>query len=414
MSTASKNNLSFPGISQIRIYGSYLEINRTPFRFRFAILLVTLLCYFSCTVNTSNNNADMPDSGGEGIYHAGGFAIEESGDFTILSVINPWQGASDLVFRYVLASRDSDTGDELFLDGNKVPVIRTPVSSVICLSTTHIALLDFIDETASIVAVSGGDFIYNSGIRERREQGDLPGIGYDLNLNYERILDLNPEVIFAYGVDAEAAAWLDRLRDLGMNVILIGEYLENSPLAQAEWVKFVARLFEKQDMAAEKFSSMEKEYMQLAGLAAASGQKPVVMSGLPWRNSWFVPGGNSHFARLINDAGGRYLWDNNRGRENFPVDLEKVIEQSATADYWINTGTALSMSDIGGIDKRLTSLRPYRLNNIYNNNARLNQSGGNDYWESGIVNPHLILKDLIHILHPGILPGHEPFYYRQL
>ncbi len=361
----------------------------------------------------SSNEVNAPfHAGSDGTHHATGFDIEVFDDYTLLSVYNPFQGARDMMFRYVLTARDNN--NDLPGHLSKFPVIRTPVTSVICLSTTHVALLDYIDQTKSIVAVSGGEYIYNDGIRKRIENGELPGIGYDMSLDYERILELNPEIILAYGVGAEAAAWLDRLRVLGMNVVIIGEYLEGSPLAQAEWVKFVAHFFDKQDMAAEKFSEMERKYLELTAMAAASEKKPVVMSGLPWRNSWFVPGGNSLFASLISDAGGRYLWDNDQGRENFPVDIEKVIEQGSTADYWINAGAALSGADILNTDKRLGSIRPFRLNNVYNNNARLNSHSGNDYWESGIVSPHIILKDLIHILHPGLLPGHIPVYYRKL
>jgi iron complex transport system substrate-binding protein len=377
----------------------------------FILFFLSVAFLSSC----SSNEINAPfHSGSDGIYHATGFDIEVFDDYTLLSVYNPFQGARDMVFRYVLTGRDKNTDKDLPGHLSNVPVIRTPVASVICLSTTHIALLDYIDQTQSIVAVSGGEYIYNDGIRKRIENGELPGIGYDMSLDYERILELNPEIILAYGVGAEAAAWLDRLRSLGMNVVIVGEYLEGSPLAQAEWVKFIAHFFDKQDMAAEKFSVMEQEYLGLTAMAAASENKPVVMSGLPWRNSWFVPGGNSLFAALISDAGGRYLWDNDKGRENFPVDIEKVIERGSTADYWINAGAALSGADILNTDERLGSIRPFRLNNVYNNNARLNIHSGNDYWESGIVSPHIILKDLVHILHPALLPGHTPVYYRKL
>ena len=38
----------------------------------------------------------------------------------------------------------------------------------------------------------------------------------------------------------------------------------------------------------------------------------------------------------------------------------------------------------------------------------------NDYWESGIINPHLILADLIAIFHPDVLSDHQLFYYKQI
>jgi iron complex transport system substrate-binding protein len=376
------------------------------------LLLMTVFFFSAC--GHPQKNTLFPRSAGEGIDYATGFDIEVSDGFRILTVYNPWQGARGVMFRYILACRDSGRVGQLPENAGNLPVIRTPVRTVICLSTTHIALLDFIEETGSLIAVSEGEYIYNENVRARLDRGELPGIGYDMNLNYERLLELNPDVILAYGVDAEAGAWLGRLRGLGMNVVLVGEYLENTALAQAEWVKFVAHFFNKQDLATVKFSEIEKEYLELKDMVSETETRPVVMSGLPWRNSWFVPGGNSLFASLIADAGGRYLWDSNRGRDNFPVDIEKIMEQGSSADYWINTGTAVSVGDILNADERLAGLRPFRTEKIYNNNARINNHGGNDYWESGIVNPHIILRDLIHILHPDLLPGHRPFYYREL
>jgi len=379
---------------------------RITYKQIFIILLVFF--FISCHDNSEKNHElryDNPE-----VTHAMGFSVEEHDSYHIMRVYNPWQGARDVLFSYVLADYDKELPESL----PEATLIRTPVRSVICLSTTHIAMLDFIDETAKITAVSGSDYIFNPDVRERIDMGELSDIGYDMNLDYERILELNPDIILAYGVGAEAGAWLNRLNSLGMKVVMTGEYLEGSPLAQAEWVKFIAHLFEKQDIAVERFNKIEKEYLELVELATGAETIPVIMSGLPWRDSWFVPGGRSHFASLVADAGGNYLWGGDSRRENFPVDIENVIDRGSKADYWINIGTVLSKRDIENTDKRLATLRPFRMGNLYNNNVRLNRFGGNDYWESGIVNPHLILRDIIHILHPDLLPGHEPVYYRQL
>jgi iron complex transport system substrate-binding protein len=140
----------------------------------------------------------------------------------------------------------------------------------------------------------------------------------------------------------------------------------------------------------------------------------VVLTGLPWRDSWFVPGGDSQLVTLISDAGGRYLFDTNSGRDNFPVSMETVFSKAVEADYWINTGTARSIRDIEKTDPRLAGLRPFLKGTVYNNNARTGEAGGNDFWESGIVNPHLVLKDLINILHPELIDSHQWVYYHKL
>jgi iron complex transport system substrate-binding protein len=338
-----------------------------------------------------------------------GFEIVEEENFRILRVFDPWQGASDMTFEYILVDRDRDLPNPL----PRGTLVRTPVKSVICLSTTHIAMLDFIGALGNINAVSGSRYIFNESVRQRMTEG-LPDIGYDMNLDYELILQLQPDIILAYGVGAESGSYVGRLQRLGINVILIGEYLEQSPLAQAEWVKFIAHFFNLQEHASERFLQVEAQYNQLKEITSNVSSRPGVLTGLPWRESWFVPGGSSLIAGLISDAGGEYIFKGNQGRENFPVDLETVFSRAGEAEYWINTGTALSLSDIEKTDRRLTGLHPFRNNSVYNNNARINEAGGNDFWESGIVNPHLVLGDLIRILHPELLGSHQLVYYHKL
>ncbi len=342
--------------------------------------------------------------------HARGFCIEDHPGYRKVSVFNPWQGAGNRVFRYYLVDRDDPVPPGI--DKNRV--IRTPVESIICLSTTHVALIDQLGKTGTITAVSNPQLINNPELKKRYESGYLTDIGYEHNLDYEKILSLHPDIVMVYGVGGEASGYVERLEELGISFVLNGEYLEPTPLAQAEWVKFVAAFFGLDELAEEKFIETEKNYHELALLASSVEEKPVVMAGLPWRNSWFVPGGRSFFATLVSDAGGDYIWKNNPSRENFPIDMEIMFEAGDRADIWLNTGSAVSTNEIINVDNRLSSMPPYLNGNIYNNIARVNRHGGNDYWEKGITEPHVILKDLVHILHPSLLPGHELVYYKKL
>jgi iron complex transport system substrate-binding protein len=97
-----------------------------------------------------------------------------------------------------------------------------------------------------------------------------------------------------------------------------------------------------------------------------------------------------------------------------PLGLENVFIQSLKADYWLNTGSVTSKSEILSLDPRLGSMPPFIRGNIYNNNKRVTAGGGNDYWESGTLKPHIILKDIAAILHPGIFGNYEPVYYRKI
>jgi iron complex transport system substrate-binding protein len=51
---------------------------------------------------------------------------------------------------------------------------------------------------------------------------------------------------------------------------------------------------------------------------------------------------------------------------------------------------------------------------IFNNNKRTSNYGGNDFWESGIIHPDIILQDLRKIFNPEQTPEYNLFYYKEL
>ena len=347
---------------------------------------------------------------GPGTAHARGFRIEAFPGFTILHVHNPWQGSSGIRLEYVLSSDPSLIPDSLM----HLPAVKTPVSRVICMSTTHVAMIEALGMTKSIVGISGPHYISNPIIREGVKAGEVLDVGADQSLNYERIVSLKPDVVMAYGITAEVSGMVKRLKDLGITVILNGDYLENEPLGKTEWLRFIAAFYELGREADSVFSGIREEYENHLQLTGNLSDRPGVMTGLPWKDSWYVPGGRSFAAAFIRDAGGEYIWTDVDSREAAPVDLESVFARGADADFWINCGSARSLEDIRATEARLVGFKPFREGRVYNNTARLNETGGNDFWETGVMEPQRILADMIRIFHPGLLPGYELRYYEML
>jgi len=119
-------------------------------------------------------------------------------------------------------------------------------------------------------------------------------------------------------------------------------------------------------------------------------------------------------ANFINDAGGDYIYKREPARESLNLSIEKVMLEGYDADIWIHTGMANSLKEIQGADDRLTQMQAFKNKEVFNNNKRQNEFGGNDFWESGVVNPQLVLKDLIQIFDPNILNDTAFYYYQKL
>lgn len=342
--------------------------------------------------------------------YARGFRIERFTGYKILHVINPWQGSRTVHFQYILSDDTSRIPDSL----KQHPVIQVPIKRVICMSTTHVAMIDALGESNAIVGISGSDYITHPGLRSKLERGEVRDVGADQTLNYELILTLRPDLVFAYGITAEVNGMVNRLEGLGIPVILNGDYLEDQPLGKTEWIRFLAPFFAGDQKADSVFISVASSYTQLKDLIGDTRQKPSVMTGLPWKDTWYIPGGKSFAAAYIRDAGGTYLWEDLDSREAVPLDLEAIYARAASADIWINCGAAGTLAEIVETDKRLSRFQPVGTGKIFNNNAQINPAGGNAFWESGVMAPHLILADLISIFHPEVLPDHELVYYKPL
>lgn len=366
---------------------------------------------YACKRTTlKSNNSSDPELPLIEVNYAKGFDIEDHGEYLIMHVYNPWQNLKGINITYLLYPKGSSLPHSVRYD----VAIPVPVSRVICTSTTHIAMIGALEEMETIVGISGKQYFYDSFIRSGIENGKIPDIGYEQSINYEMILSLKPDVIFLYGVTGEVSAIISRLTSLGIPVVLNAEYLENHPLARTEWIKFMACFYAEPDKGISFFRQQENAYLGLKSSIGEIKNKPSVMTGLPWNNTWWIPGGRSHLAVLIKDAGGRYIWEDDSSGEALPLDIESVYDKAGEADFWINSGSAVSLSDLVKSDPRLGLFKPFKDASVYNNNARINISGGNDYWESGIIYPHIILKDLVSIFHPEILPDHSLVYYQKL
>jgi len=243
----------------------------------------------------------------------------------------------------------------------------------------------------------------------------ISDIGYEAGMNNELIIKSSPDLVMMYGIGSESAGYTSKITELGIKVMFNADYLETNPLGKAEWIKLFGALYCREKMADSIFSDISGSYEEMKEYIRNKVKtRPTVLLGLPFRDTWYISPGNSYISQLIRDAGGSYLWESTESSVSMPLGLENVFMQSLKADYWLNTGSVTLKSEILSLDPRLGSMPPFIRGNIYNNNKRVTAGGGNDYWESGTLKPHIILKDIAAILHPGIFGNYELVYYRKI
>ncbi|WP_299461656.1 ABC transporter substrate-binding protein [uncultured Microscilla sp.] len=293
-------------------------------------------------------------------------------------------------------------------------IVRVPVRSMVTLSTTHVALADALGLTDFITGNANNAWISLPSMQKRIKAGKVVELGGSRNFNQELLVSLQPDIVLMSSTHTAGYQKKQAVMGKSTRLIVNSGWMEQHPLARAEWLKFLAVFYNKEKLAAEKFDAIEAQYLQVKKLAAQAQKKPSVFCGLPFKGTWYTAKGGSYMAQFLRDAQSAYFWNNTSGSGSHPFDFETVFAKAHNGDFWLNVSAAKSLKEIHNKDARFTKFAAFNQKRIYNNNKRINAGGGNDYWVTGFVNPHLVLRDLVKIFHPELLPEHELVYYQQL
>jgi iron complex transport system substrate-binding protein len=369
---------------------------------------VLLFLFFSCGEKRSAAPGQPVNIPGTAIRYAEGFRISNVGNARLVEVTYPYQGAKS-GYRYLLVPRGETAPPH---DGD-IKVIYTPLKSIVCTSTTHVPLLDYLNQTDKLVGFPTTDYISSHRMRQRIDSGKVSELGVDKGMNLEVLAVLKPDVLMGYTMTSDFGQF-KKVEELNIPVVINAEYLEKHPLGRAEWIKFMAAFFEQEKLADSVFNMIETNYLKVKNQVAAASHKPTVLSGIVYGDAWFMPGGQNYAATLLQDAGCEYLWSDNDNHGYLQLSFESVYEKANDADLWIGVGTLKNLKEIQLADHRYTRFRPFREKQIYNYDNRQGAKGGNEYLELGYLRPDLILMDLVKIGHPELLPDHALFFHRRL
>ncbi|MEZ4594136.1 MAG: ABC transporter substrate-binding protein [Chloroflexota bacterium] len=341
------------------------------------------------------------------VSHADGFTVDYFNNYKVVTVAAPWLGAADSA-TYVLVQCGTPNPPGY----DDAIVIDVPISSFVSMSTTYLPHLDQLGVLDSLVGVDFASFAYNPTVQEKYAAGELVELGSGATVNVEAALALEPDVIMTSASGSADYDTHPKLQEVGLTVMLNADYLDVTPLGRAEWGKFIAVLYNQEAAANTWFDGVVAEYEALTALAANVAERPTVFANTPYEGTWYMPGGQSYTALLLNTAGADYLWGEDASTSTLFLDFESVFEQAAGGDYWINLGFVSTLADLEASDERFADFAAFQNGMVYNYDLRTNEFGGNDFFESAAANPHWVLADLIKIFHPELVPDHAFVYYR--
>lgn len=381
----------------------------------------TLLCFlmvgFSACQSNSKNQSDFPDFDPKKDYfpekvsidHSIGFDIEYHNNYKKLHLFRHYNDVVDTV-SFLLVQRGTPAPESVDL-----PIISIPVQKAVSLSTTHLGMFKILDAFDQLKGIERKQYVSNPTVIEMVDAGKIIEVEPSGTLNVETIIDMETEVVLGVGYPNSQNESFQQLQRLNIPVVLNADWQEVDLLGRAEWVKLLAVLLNKEALVNQKFAEIEEEFQSVLDLIAEKVKEaPLTITGIAQGDAWHVSGGKSFAYNMLKIARANYPWKDDNSTGSIKLSFETVYEIGLNADFWIAPGSARTLENIRERDPRYMDFKSYKNKTIYNVFGRNIEGGGNDYYETGVIEPHIVLKDVVKIFHPELLPNHQLVYYNQL
>ncbi|WP_225586909.1 ABC transporter substrate-binding protein [Algoriphagus sp. Y33] len=377
----------------------------------FSALFASFLLFVMFSLSGCNEkNATYEGKPGKiDLSYASGFTISRGNGLWELEVTQAWAG-TDRVFTYLVLEENTEKPE-----GDFDAVIQLPVGKIILTSTTHIPHLDILNVTEKLIGFPNLELISSEKTWEQIDAGRVEDLGAGPSANTEMVIDLDPDWIMI-STQGDDLKYLDLLEQAKIPAVINGEYVEQHPLGRAEWIKFTGVLLGKYEEAVVAFDKVEKDYLEAEKLSdlIIDSLRPSVLSGVLYEDVWYAPGSESWGANILENAGGNYIFSDQKGTGSAQLNYEFVLENALEADFWIGSADFPDLQAMGESEPRYKAFRAYQSGNVFSYTQKRGRAGGLEYFELGYMRPDLILKDLIKILHPELLSDYQLYFYKQL
>lgn len=369
------------------------------------LLFLTLLSLLiSCKTSNKKEKSKRITS----IAYAKGFNIQEYKFFKKLTIHTSFKGDTE-ARDYYLIQKGYRIPDSL----TEKNIVFVPIKRMVVTSTTHIPMLEILGVESTLVGFPNTKYISSEKTRILIESGKVQELGQEQNINTELLIDLEPELVVGFGVNNTSPVFKN-IEKMGIPVIMNSDWLEQTPLGKAEWLKFFGALYQKDSVANVKFNEIANNYNTIKNKLENVSKKPTVLSGSLYQDVWYLPAGESFVAKFLEDAYTVYLWKDTKGTGSLSLSLESVLDKGQYAEFWIAPGFYSSKKSMLEDSPHYKEFDAYKTGNLYTYALTKGKTGGVIYFELATARPDLVLQDLVSIFHPTVFPNVERSFFKNL
>ena len=366
----------------------------------------TIWCLLSCS-NKKEQGKDAFSTTEKLEYtvqYARGFSVNIYDNLKEVTVRNPWD-TTKILQKYILVDKKEKLPESL-PDGI---LIRTPLSKVVAYSTIHCATLNEIDVINSVTGVCEYQYINIPYITDGVKNGTVADLGEAAKPNVEKIIDLSPDAIFATPIQGLNYGGIEKS---GIPVIETPDYMEQTALGRAEWIRFYSLFYNNEAHVDSLFNITVGNYNEIKAKAASAQNRPSVFLDLMNKGTWYIAGGNSFISKMLEDAGATYVWHDDNRDQSIPLPFEEILDKAGEADFWLIKHFSpgpLTYSSLQKEYKPYSYFGAFKDKNIYECNTK-----ERDYYEDLPIHPDYILQDFAYVFHPELFPDYTPKYYTKM
>ena len=364
-------------------------------------LLATALLVLSSCFRGGNTAGKVLDTQDSIITAAKLLSMQRTSHYTLVTVGDPWKGG--VLHRYVLVPRDSMLPDDL----PEGTLVRTPISRALVYSSVHTSLIRELGALDAVRGVVDSQYFNDSTLAAGIKAGTITDCGNSMNPTVEKVIDMQPDAIL---LSPYQDASYGQIAKLDIPLIECADYLEYDPIGRAEWVKFYGELVGKRAEADSLFDAVVTAYNDVKKKAAGAQTRPTVVTEMVISGVWNVPGGQSYMARILNDAGGKYLWADDQNTGSLALDFNQVLAVAQDADYWFIKWTNInSLSDLQGANDLNKEMAAFKNKRVY-----VCDTDKTRFFDRIPFHPELLLREFAAIMHPELFTDYKNQMYHHI
>ena len=371
------------------------------------LVVVTILLSIASCQGGKTTTDDKAGGDTISMRYATNLTLVRYDNYVEATIRNPWD-TTRVLHRYLLVEGEG-TPDPSTTDGEPT-VIHVPVRKAGVYSSVHCSLFDELGCASSIAGVCDSKYITLPTIKRGLEEGTISDFGDGMEPNIEAIMDAMPDVLMPSPF--ENSGGYGRLERLGIPIVECADYMEVSPLARAEWVRFYGILTGEEQRADSLFDAVEKHYTDLRTQVLKTRTRPTLVAEMPSSGAWYIAGGKSTLGIMYHDAGADYVFADMDNAGSTSMAFEKVFERAEKADFWLvkyNQSTPLTLSQMESDNALYTHIKAFAEGRVYGCNTTSSQ-----FYEQTPFHPDRLLANLISILHPELGVKAEKTYYSKI